>query len=76
MKVITKVDGPPVDPREFDLPENFSPKHIEDIAEIFKTPLTGTYNWDYAVQDNRIAKLYELGKKLGSDLLLLRCLLR
>ena len=40
-------------------------EEVEDIAEIFKTPLTGTYNWDYSVQDNRIAKLYELGKKLN-----------
>ena len=36
------------------------PKEVEDIAEIFDTPLTGTYNWDYTIQDNRIAKLYEL----------------
>ncbi len=42
-----------------------SPKEVEDIAEIFKTPLTGSYNWDYTIQDNRIAKLYELGKKLN-----------
>ena len=40
-------------------------EEVEDIAEIFRTPLTGTYNWDYSVQDNRIAKLYELGKKLN-----------
>ena len=67
MKVITKVDGPPVDPREFDLPENFSPNHIEDIAEIFETPLTGHYNWDYTDADSRIKKLYELGKELNWD---------
>ena len=67
MKVITKVDGPPVDPREFDLPENFSPNHIEDIAEIFKTPMTGHYNWDYTDADSRIKKLYELGKELNWD---------
>ena len=24
-------------------------EEVEDIAEIFKTPLTGTYNWDYSV---------------------------
>ena len=42
-----------------------SPSEVEDIAEIFKTPLTGAYNWDYTIQDNRIAKLYELGKKLN-----------
>ena len=67
MKVITKVDGPPVDPREFDLPENFSPNHIEDIAEIFETPMTGQYNWDYTDADSRIKKLYELGKELNWD---------
>jgi len=67
MKIITQVDGPPVDPREFDLPENFSPNHIEDIAEIFETPLTGHYNWDYTDADSRIKKLYELGKELNWD---------
>jgi len=36
-----------------------------DVVEIFNTPLTGAYNWDYTVQDNRIKKLYELGKKLN-----------
>ena len=36
-----------------------------DVVEIFQTPLTGSYNWDYTVQDNRINKLYELGKKLN-----------
>jgi len=44
---------------------DLNPEQVEDIAEIFKTPLTGTYNWDYTTQDNRIAKLYELGKKLN-----------
>ena len=44
---------------------SLNPDQVEDIAEIFKTPLTGTYNWDYTMQDNRIAKLYELGKKLN-----------
>ena len=42
-----------------------NPEEVEDIAEIFRTPLTGTYNWDYTAQDNRISKLYELGKKLN-----------
>ena len=44
---------------------DLSQKDVEDVAEIFKTPLTGSYNWDYTIQDNRIAKLYELGKKLN-----------
>ena len=41
---IKLVDTQPIDPREFDLPEKFSPKNIEDIAEIFHTPMTGHYN--------------------------------
>ena len=38
---------------------------VEHVAEIFATPLTGAYNWDYREQDNRIRKLYELGKQLN-----------
>lgn len=38
---------------------------INDIAEIFETPLTGSYNWDYATVDGRIRKLYQLGKELN-----------
>ena len=45
-----------------DYPQNLEPT---DIVEIFETPLTGSYNWDYTVQDNRIKKLYELGKQLN-----------
>ena len=37
----------------------------QQVAEIFQTPLTGSYNWDYRVQDDRIKKLYELGKQLN-----------
>ncbi|MBP6382092.1 MAG: ferritin-like domain-containing protein [Pseudomonadales bacterium] len=37
----------------------------QQVAEIFQTPLTGCYNWDYRVQDDRIRKLYELGKQLN-----------
>ena len=39
----------------------------QQVAEIFQTPLTGAYNWDYKVQDDRIKKLYELGKQLNWD---------
>ncbi len=41
--------------------------HAEEIAEIFQTPLQGTYNWDYTLQDNRIKRLYQLGKDLSWD---------
>ena len=62
---ITKTDGPPKDLLYFDNELNLTPTHVEDIVEIFQTPLTGAYNWDYTVADNRIKKLYELGKELN-----------
>ena len=54
-KQITKY--PEIDPKEQDA--------VESVNEIFKTPLTGAYNWDYIVVVDRIKKLYELGKKLN-----------
>ena len=48
-----------------DLESKLKPKDIEDLVEIFKTPLTGSYNWDYTEADNRLKKLYALGKKLN-----------
>ena len=47
----------PLDTIEYDgdYPVNLDPV---DVVEIFKTPLVGSYNWDYTVQDNRIKKLY------------------
>ena len=67
---ITKADGPPKDILSFDNLEaenelNLTPAQVEDVAEIFNTPLTGAYNWDYTIADNRIKKLYELGKELN-----------
>ena len=65
---ITKTDGPPKDILQFENFDNeldLKPKHIEDICEIFQTPLTGAYNWDYTTADTRIKKLYELGKELN-----------
>lgn len=64
---IKVLEETPVDPREFDLPEKFSAENIEDVVEIFNTPLVGHYNWDYTDADTRIKKLYELGKKLNWD---------
>ena len=62
---ITKQNGPPKDILKFDNLEvenelNLTRGNIEDVIEIFNTPLTGAYNWDYTVSDNRIKKLYEL----------------
>ncbi|MFK7828196.1 MAG: ferritin-like domain-containing protein [Congregibacter sp.] len=55
-------------PRENpDLEDLLSNAQVDHIAEIFQTPLTGAYNWDYTVQDDRIKKLYDLGKQLNWD---------
>ena len=53
-------------PRENpDLEDLLTSSDVDHIAEIFQTPLTGSYNWDYQVQDDRIKKLYDLGKQLN-----------
>ena len=64
---ITKVKETPRKIREFPLENELglSEQQVEDVAEIFQTPLTGAYNWDYTIQDNRIKRLYELGKELN-----------
>ncbi len=36
---------------------------VARIREIFNTPLTGSYNWDYTEANQRIKRLYELGKQ-------------
>ena len=67
---IKKTQGPPKEVLTFDTLAvenelNLTPAQVEDVVEIFNTPLTGAYNWDYTVADNRIKKLYELGKELN-----------
>ena len=61
---IRNQDGPPEDLLYFDEDLDLSQKQVEDVVEIFKTPLTGAYNWDYTIADNRIKKLYELVRSL------------
>ena len=62
---VTKRNGPPEDLVYFDEDLNLTKMHVEDVVEIFNTPHTGSYNWDYTIADNRIKKLYELGKELN-----------
>ncbi|HEY7775819.1 MAG TPA: ferritin-like domain-containing protein, partial [Kineobactrum sp.] len=50
-----------------DLEDLLTAEDADYIAEIFQTPLTGSYNWDYKVQDDRIKRLYDLGKQLNWD---------
>ena len=49
------------------LEEVLTSEQVDHVAEIFQTPLTGSYNWNYTVQDDRIKKLYDLGKQLNWD---------
>ena len=65
---IKEVENCPKGLRYFEddgLETKLKPKDIEDIVEIFQTPLTGSYNWDYTAADTRLSNLYELGKKLN-----------
>jgi hypothetical protein len=64
----------PRDLRVFDVAEkikvdnmdiNLSKQAVNEVAEIFHTPLTGSFNWDYQLQEDRIKRLYELGKELN-----------
>ena len=48
-----------------DVDDLLTSSDVEHVAEIFSTPLTGAYNWNYKIQDDRIKKLYELGKELN-----------
>jgi P-aminobenzoate N-oxygenase AurF len=65
MTRVTYVDRAPRDLR-FQIGED-DPKlragDPESIAEIFRTPLTGAYTWNYEEADRRIRKLYRLGKE-------------
>ncbi len=63
------VDHPPREVQVFDneLTDKLTPADVEVIREIFRTPLTGSYNWDYRDANARIRKLYELGKRFNWD---------
>ena len=43
---IRKQNGPPEDLIYFDEDLNLTQSNVEDVVEIFNTPLTGSYNWD------------------------------
>ena len=62
---IRYVDNAPRRLEHFDPQTDLTPEDAAHVAEIFRTPLDGAYNWDYRVADNRIRRLYELGKELN-----------
>jgi hypothetical protein len=65
---VTLVNEPPQEVRTFgpdDLADKLNMEDVETIREIFRTPLTGSYNWDYDSANAKIHRLYELGKKFN-----------
>lgn len=48
-----------------DLEHKLKPEHVDQVAEIFRTPLTGAYTWNYEECDEKIRRLYRLGKELN-----------
>lgn len=67
MRPYRQVEQQPQEIRYFDEDGEALPGAPEEISEIFKTPLVCTYNWDYAIPDSRIKKLYDLGKQRNWD---------
>lgn len=62
------VQGPPDEVQYFDddeLAHRLTDHDVDVIREIFRTPLTGSYNWDYEAANTRIRRLYELGKRFN-----------
>lgn len=64
VKMVSKAPTSPVRVGESnDISDNLSPEDVEQIAEIFQTPLTGAYAWNYVEADEKLGKLYRLGKE-------------
>ena len=62
------VKGPPTEVQYFDdedLARRLTDHDVDCIREIFQTPLTGSYNWDYENANSKIRRLYELGKRFN-----------
>lgn len=65
---VSQVKGPPSEVQYFsddDLAHRLTDHDVEVIREIFRTPLTGSYNWDYEAANAKIRRLYELGKRFN-----------
>jgi hypothetical protein len=64
---IKYVEGAPREvrfrPDPDDIASKLDRKDVEQIAELFHTPLTGAYVWNYEEADKKIRKLYRLGKE-------------
>ncbi len=53
------------EPDADDVAARMTPEHVDRVAQIFNTPLTGSYAWDYIAADEKISRLYRLGKELN-----------
>ncbi len=67
MKSYRQVEEQPQEVRYFDTTNEIDADAVEEISEVFHTPLVSTYNWDYAIPETRIKKIYNLGKQLNWD---------
>ncbi|MDD9935624.1 MAG: ferritin-like domain-containing protein [Myxococcales bacterium] len=65
--MIRYVTAPPQGPSVFDPDGQLGPEDVAQIGEVFSTPLTTSYSWNYREADRRIAKLYRLGKQRNWD---------
>jgi hypothetical protein len=65
MKKYRQVEEQPQAIRYFDTAAVTEEDKVEQISEVFRTPLVSSYNWDYAIPETRIKKLYNLGKELN-----------
>jgi hypothetical protein len=65
MKTYRQVEEQPEEVRYFDVESEVAADAVEEISEVFRTPLVSSYNWDYSIPETRIKKIYNLGKKLN-----------
>ncbi len=65
MKTYRQVEEQPEEVRYFDIESEVAADAVEEISEVFRTPLVSSYNWDYSIPETRIKKIYNLGKKLN-----------
>ena len=65
MKTYRQVEEQPEEVRYFDVDSEVAADAVEEISEVFRTPLVSSYSWDYSIPETRIKKIYNLGKKLN-----------
>lgn len=66
VKIVEKMHRDLIDlHQQEEINARLGPNEIEIIREIFHTPLVGSYNWDYSITNDRLERLYELGKQLN-----------